>query len=405
VQWPAPCEARSGHFDGVSPRQSDLHFVSMAPQTGARADDHIPMTIPVAFVLPSFVGGGAERVMLSIAGALNPDKFSPHVIVLDDAGPWRSLVPPAIPITNLNRPRLRQALWPLRSAIWNARPAVVLSTIGYLNLGLLLLKPFLPPSTKMIVREANTPRSNGRSMPGRFAYRLLYKFLYPRAGLVISPSTAIAEELWRDFGVPADLIGIVYNPVDSASLRAAVTDARRHPGQGRRFVAVGRLSTQKGFDRLIDAMRGVPDGHLTILGEGPQRSMLEKRINDRGLQGHVSVPGFDPSAASWIAGADALLLSSRWEGLPNVALEALACGTPVIATPESGAIAEIRALARDGAVIIAEMGEKFIEAMKNAAMAPISNLRPSMLPEAFELNRVVARFESLLETICSGAST
>nr|WP_274709286.1 glycosyltransferase [Nitratireductor luteus] len=102
-----------------------------------------------------------------------------------------------------------------------------------------------------------------------------------------------------------------------------------------RVVAAGRLDKQKGFDLLLEAFRLVADDFaattLTIFGEGPERESLERRARDLGLCGRVSMPGVTPSPAGWISMGDIFVLSSRFEGFPNVLLEALAGGMPTIA--------------------------------------------------------------------------
>ena len=133
-----------------------------------------------------------------------------------------------------------------------------------------------------------------------------------------------------------------------------------------------------------------------MFGEGEERSALEGQARVLGLAERVTFAGFDPNPAPWIAGADALLLPSRWEGLPNVALEALACGTPVIAAPEAGGIGEIARAAKHGAVTIAAMGPDFLAAMAAAPRNTDAHLRASLLPDEFRLAAVVAEFERLL---------
>ena len=185
------------------------------------------------------------------------------------------------------------------------------------------------------------------------------------------------------------------NPVNSAHLRARPPE--REPGPGRRFVAAGRLAPVKGFDRLIDLFAAVgPGDRLCLFGDGPERTMLEDRARAHGLGGRVRFAGFDPAPWPFYAGADAMLVSSRWEGLPNVALEALACGTPVIATPESGGIAEVAAAAPAGAVTIAAWGDDFGNALKRVAPSPAGGMRPSLLPERYERDRVIERFRAVI---------
>jgi len=348
----------------------------------------------VTFVLPDFEAGGAQRVVVAVANALDRARFVPSIVALNDHGPWRELVAGDIQVTGLGHARLRHGLAALRAALRRAAPDVIVSTIGYLNLGVLLSRP---PTSRVIVRESNTPSRAPNSRLAGAAQRLAYAALYRRAACVISPSELIAEELTRDYHVPRRLIRVVRNPVDEAALRAAAAPPRRRPGEGARFVAVGRLSRQKGYDRLLDTVSSLAgDAHIAVFGEGEERASLEAQARALGVAGRVTFSGFDPNPAPWVAGADALLLPSRWEGLPNVALEALACGTPVIATPESGGIYEIARMATPGAVTIAPMGPEFLTAMGRMPRNESASLRPSLLPDEFRIASVVADYQRAL---------
>jgi glycosyltransferase involved in cell wall biosynthesis len=351
----------------------------------------------VTLVLPDFEAGGAQRVMVMIANALDRARFAPSIIALDERGPWRSLVAGDVPVTGLGHARLRHGLKALRAALRTAAPDVIISTIGYLNFGVLMSRPAGVP---VIVREANSPGRGLNRLSMRAAQRLAYAALYRFAASVVTNSEGVADELARAYQVPRRFIRVIYNPIDEAALRGAATPPARRPGEGARFVAVGRLSHQKGYDRLLDALAMFTgDFHLTIFGEGEERSPLEAKSQALGLADHVTFAGFDPNPAPWIAGADALWLPSRWEGMPNVALEALACGTPVIATPEAGGITEIAGLAKPGIVTLAPMGYEFFAAL---AGIPITDgrLRPSFLPAEFQLALVVRQFEQLIDGVC-----
>jgi glycosyltransferase involved in cell wall biosynthesis len=354
----------------------------------------------VAFVIPSFAGGGAERVMLALAGGLDRARFQPEIVVLDGAGPWRSLVPQGVPATDLGARRIRQAIRPLVRVLRARRPGIAISTIGALNLALLAARPFLPRDMRIVVREANTPHRHAAGAAGRAFYRWAYPRLYRRAARVIVPAAYLARELAEDFGVPAEKIALLHNPVDEAGLRAAAVPVARAPGPGPRYVAVGRLARQKGFDRLMAFMSGAdPAAHLTILGEGPARAELEAERDARGLAARVSLPGFAADAPRHVAGADALLLPSRWEGLPNAALEALALGTPVIAADEAGGIGEIAALAAPGSVTVVRAGGEFAAAAAAVRPSPHAAPRAALLPEAFRPANVQARFAGLLAAL------
>ena len=197
--------------------------------------------------------------------------------------------------------------------------------------------------------------------------------------------------------MPPERLALLPNPVDEETLRRAAAMPQRHSGRGMRFVAAGRLTRQKGFDRLIDMFASMPeDAHITILGAGPDSAALESRAERLVLGGRIDFAGFEHSPWARYAGADAFLLPSRWEGMPNAALEALACGTPVIATPEAGAIAELAEMANSGAVTIADAGDPYCSAMRATSLKPSGKLRPSLLPDAFRLENVVTQFEAIL---------
>jgi glycosyltransferase involved in cell wall biosynthesis len=356
------------------------------------------MTERVVAVLPSFAGGGAERVMLTFLRALDRARFAPAIVAFDGAGPLRALVPTDVTVEDLARPRLRHALPALIATLRRLDPAVIVSTLGYVNLALLAARPLLPRRARLIVREANLPVQSLSTVPHPALMRAGYRLLYPRAGAVVCGAWVVANSLARDFGVPPRLLRVLYNPVDDAAARAAAATPVREPGPGPRFVAAGRLTVQKGFDRLLDMMAELPsDARLIILGEGPERAALSAQATRLGLAGRVTFTGFDPAPWARYAGADAFLLPSRWEGMPNAALEALACGTKVIATPEAGGIGEVAALASAGAVTVAAAGPAFIAALRTVAADPPRAPRPSLLPASFRLAPATAAFAALLD--------
>lgn len=352
------------------------------------------MTVRFAAILPSFAGGGAERVTLTLLGTLDPDRFQRHLLVMDGRGPLADAVPPGVEVEILDQPRLRRALPSLVMALRRLRPAVTFSSLGYVNLALAAARPLF--GGRLVLREANLPSLSLPRTPFPRLMPLAYGLLYPRAGRVLATSRRMADEL-AALGVPSGRLVVLPNPVDVERLRALAIRPRRHDGVGVRLVAAGRLVEQKGFDRLIPLLAGMPDLHLTILGDGPLRDGLRALAERHGVA--LDLPGFAVDAPAWFAGADAVVMPSRWEGMPNVALEALACGTPVIATPESGGIAELAAAAAPGAVTVAAMDDAFAAAVRMVQPAPVAALRPGLLPPQWRLGHVAAAFAALCDGV------
>lgn len=345
-------------------------------------------------VLPSLAGGGAERVTLTLLAGLDRKRFAPHLVLLDRKGPLESALPEGVPVVDLNRCRLSRAMPSLLSVLRGLRPDVVFSTLGYVNLALLAARGFFPG--RLVVREANLPSLSLPRSPHPRMMALGYRCLYRRADRVFATSQLMLGEL-AELGVPASALAILPNPVRVAALRLQAAAPQRLPGGGLRLVAAGRLTEQKGFDRLIPLMAGMPDARLLILGEGPQRDALADLARQYGVAVHM--PGFAQDAPAWFAGADALVLPSRWEGMSNAVLEALACGTPVIATPEAGGIAEISAAAPASAVSVVPIGEGFAAAIRALAPRRESALRPSLLPVFYDAETVGRQLVEYLDGI------
>lgn len=148
--------------------------------------------------------------------------------------------------------------------------------------------------------------------------------------------------------IPEDKIKLIYNPSKNVEIVKAAQDQISHrffDDAGVIFVAVGRLVPQKGYDVLLTAFSRIyhqnESVRLIILGEGPDRAALEKQCEDLGICAAVDMIGFIDNPYPYIAKSDVFVLSSRVEGLPNVLIQALACGKTIVATDAPGGAAEI----------------------------------------------------------------
>jgi glycosyltransferase involved in cell wall biosynthesis len=356
----------------------------------------------VTFVLPSFAGGGAERVILNLANQLDSSRFETNIVALDETGPLRDRVSAHVPVIGLGHSRLRYGIGPLLRVLRQNSPNIVVSTIGYINVAILTSRRLLRRGTHIVIREANTPSMSLASTNHPALLRFLYRHFYPRADAILCPSTRISSELCYDFGITAGRLELLHNPIDIDGVRTAARSPLRIPGLGARFVAAGRMTEQKAFDRLIDAMELLgADTHLTLLGDGKLLPELKQQVRRLNLADRVHFQGFVAEPWRHFAGADALVMPSRWEGMPNAALEALACGVPVIATPEAGGMPELAAMAPHDAVRLAEGMDSLVATMRTVVGSGSELERPSLLPQEFWLDTVVERFEGVLERVAS----
>ncbi len=296
------------------------------------------------FLTPSFIAGGAERVILRLLREIDTERSEAHLAVLWDEGPLKCELGPRTILHDLDCRRARYALPSIVRLIRKLRPAIVFTTLSRLNVLLLASRFLLPGGTKLVIREANTPSAELARLPGGKLYRHLYRHLYPLADAIVCQSDYMQNDLVTNFGVPNSKITRIYNPVpfdmidESANLASPL-------GVGFNFVTAGKLDYQKGYDVLIKAFSRVaaqlPDAKLTLVGRGDLLPQLEGLVAATGLLDRVEFAGFQLNPYPYFKHADVFVSSSRFEGLPNVVLEALACGTPVLATNCPGGTAEI----------------------------------------------------------------
>ncbi len=353
------------------------------------------------FVLADLEPGGAQRVVLTIVRHLDRKVFEPHLAIIDQTGPMAHDVPANVPVHGFKGGQVRYALPGLLYLCRSLKPDTVISTLPHLNLCLIAGKVFFPSHTRLIVREANTPSLRLPHTGYPRAYRFLYRTLYPRADRIVCNAVYVKKDLEKTFAIKSQKIKVIYNPVDLERIsRAKLDGPKRYPSQGRHLVAVGRLNRQKGFDLLLkafhQALQKVPDLHLTIVGDGPDESSLRATADELGMSTAIRFEGYQENPYPFMAQADLLVSSSRWEGLPNVVLEALACGTPVLAFDCPGGTREIIRDEANGWLVRAEdwvsLGAKIVELMVQKRHEG----QRELLPAAFLCDKVVKAYENLL---------
>lgn len=304
--------------------------------------------VRVLFICPNLRGGGAERVIVMLANRLDRARFEVSLAVVDMSGAvYRDKVCEGVSVIDLGRSRVRYALPRLVALIRARRPDLVLSTVGHLNLAIASVRGLVPRRTRLIARETSVVSRNLAGEAHPWFWGFLYKRVYPRLDHVICQSRDMHDDLTSVFAFPASRASIVGNPVDIRAIRRFVEDVQpvnRTVSTGTcRLVAAGRLSPEKGFDILIEALALCRDStlRLTIIGDGPEANRLKEVARARGVAAQIEFRGFVTDPYRLFAAADAFVLSSRFDGFPNVVLEALACGTPVIACPAPGGTADI----------------------------------------------------------------
>ncbi len=213
--------------------------------------------------------------------------------------------------------------------------------MGHCNIIALLARKIARTTTRVVIGEASL-LSISTARAHLFRSRLIpfaAKWLYPRAHEIIAVSEGVADDLSRLLHVPRSRIEVIYNPVVTPALYEKVACRLEHPwfqsDAPPVILGVGRLDPEKDFTTLLRAFSVVRKNRnvrLMILGEGPERSLLNSLALELTISSDVEFPGFVENPFPYISRSGLLVVSSRIEGLSNVLIEALACGTPVVAT-------------------------------------------------------------------------
>lgn len=298
-------------------------------------------TGPVALFVPSLNGGGAERVAINLAAGFAALGQATDVVAVSGRGEFVGQIPQGVRLVDLKAGRVLLSLPALVGYIRRERPSAVIAFMDHAGIVALWARRLSGTSTRIICTVHNTltqATGNSSTLRNRVLPAFLRSF-YPSADAVVAVSHGVARDLSEATGFPLPAIKVIYNPVINPDLATALAQAPGHPwlvdGGPPVVLGVGRLTKQKDFGSLIRAfalVRKHRPVRLLILGEGEERAGLQALVQELGLDSDVALPGFVTAAHACMARAAVFVLSSAWEGLPTVLIEALAAGTTVVAT-------------------------------------------------------------------------
>lgn len=350
----------------------------------------------IAILMPSLTGGGAERVLLELAREFAAGGHAVELLLSRVKGRHGERLPPELAAVPLRRTGtlsarahamgaagadraalLRPVLLPLKSSwalhylpdlaryLAEKRPAALLSANSWPNLVALWARRRAGVRTRVVVTEHVHMSQRVRHLARKWRWRCLPELVgrtYPEAAGIVAVSRGVADDLVACTGLPGDRVVAIANPVVTSSLLRQAQDPVPHPwlasGGPPVVLAAGRLHPQKNFPLLLrafaSARRHRPSLRLILLGEGAERPRLERLARELGIGEAVRLPGHVANPYAFMSRAAVFVLSSIYEGLPTVLVEALACGAPVVSTDCPSGPAEILADGRFGRLVPVE---------------------------------------------------
>lgn len=296
----------------------------------------------IAFFLPLLSGGGAERVMLNLAEGFVTKGVKVDFVLAKAEGPYLDQVHEKVRLVDLGSSGVLASLPGLVRYLRKEQPIALISALDHANVVAIWAKVLARGRTRSVVTLHNTI-SEKRKLASKLSRGSVIPFLirlfFPLANSIIAVSKGVADDYAEVAGLDSGKIKVIYNPVITNSLLDKSAAPLDHPwfssGEPPVILSVGRLTEQKNYTGLIQAFARVREkvtARLLILGEGELRGELEELVERLNLKGEVSLPGFVDNPYRYMKQAAVYVLSSAWEGLPTVLIEALAVKVPVVAT-------------------------------------------------------------------------
>jgi len=352
----------------------------------------------VMFLLPSLAGGGAEKVMMDLFQHLHKKGANLALTVLNSDGPYIAKSTPNACLFDLKSKRAITGIFRLKRLFRKEKPAVVFATMAYFNFTVmlaLLLARWRPEI--VVLREANTPASTLEQSGVASVYRFFYRWLYNRADVIVCNSKEVERQLIV-LGVTPQILKRIPNPIDIDHVRYKAKEDSSMPvfkdPELPTYVAIGRLTFQKGFDRLIEWFsKEGSQYNLLIIGDGPQLRELKEAARKLNLGDRLAMLPFQSNPYPFMMKARALLLPSRWEGLPNVALEALAIGCPVVCMKSAGGLNDLVGEIPSHILNIVNDENQF---MSKALSVTKRRGSQNWLPERFAFDEVAKQYADVL---------
>ncbi len=311
----------------------------------------------VLFMISSMRGGGSERQTGLLLKHLDRTQFAPELYVTERAGDLFSSLPDDVPIHSFQDAATTGGVY-FPGRVLRQQVAYVRDLIAHRRIDVIYDRTFhMTMIAGPAARAVGVPRvSTIVSPPDRAVPLVEKKFVWlkrrrlakayrgSKAVVAVSKQAAASAESY--YGLPDESIHVIPNPVDLQQLKQDAASEPFQKDDRLTIVCVGRMTPEKGHHDLVSAMEltesswrdDLPKLRLLMIGDGPLRGELEARWSDKSHCHQIEFLGVQANSAPFIAAADALVLPSHFEGMPNVVLEAMALETPVIATRTGGTV-------------------------------------------------------------------
>lgn len=321
----------------------------------------------ICFIIPDLNMAGSQRVFLHLMNNLDRNFYKITLLLINRRGEYFEKLKRDIEVIELNC-RVRNSMLKIIKKLRKIEPDIVISTIVDLNLylGLFVIPFFKLKNIKFIARESHVLSMTH----GKFLKKILKRLSMRNFNYIIAQSQDMYKDMIENFKMEKGKCKIINNPINSLEIEEYIArdEALEYSIKDKKLIYVGRITYQKGIDYLVPIMKELKDEavKLYIIGDGEEKEKLEKKIKKYGLENKIILLGKRENPYVYISKADLFLLPSRYEGFPNVLIEANACGKYCIVNKALGGVNEIIENGVNGEIIIFEDFKKAALKIKEA---------------------------------------
>jgi len=316
----------------------------------------------VVFLMPSFRGGGAERVFIDLAHSLHEQGKNVELIVLSAEGNYKSQINPSLNLTILEKNSVSSAFFDLLCIFRKYKNTIFVSCLTHLNAISGIAWMISGSKNHLIATEHNHFSSEKSELKGlkKWFHNWLIRNVYRHLSIVVSVSEGVKDDLCKSLGIERSKIKVIYNPIHierviKLSQDEIIADETFFDGKSFYIFSMGRLVRQKRFDLLLMAFQRVLPklemAKLVIIGDGPLKAELYSKAIKLGIAENVLFLPFQGNPFQYIKKADVFVLTSDFEGFGNVLVEALALGKQIVSTDAPSGPREILDDGKFGALV------------------------------------------------------
>jgi len=362
--------------------------------------------IKVLFIVNSLAGGGAERVLSYILNNLDRNKFEISLITFLSEKDYN--ISEDIEYYSFDKKTyfdLVNIIFKLSKIFRSDKYNLVVSFLTYTNIFVTISWLLSGKKIPLIISERSNPKNNLKNQKFSSLKMKLVSLLYPLPTITVAVSKGVKENLANEFNIPISKIQVIYNPLDFKKIDELKKEIELPEiFDNNIIISCGRLTKEKNYPLLIKAFnviikKGI-NAILVILGKGKEKKNLEKLVNQLKLKDKVFFLGFQTNPYKFMNNATIFVLSSSWEGFPNVLLEAMACGVPVISTDCASGPNEIIQNGRNGFLVPVDDEKKLAKAMEKLLndiklREKFSSEGRRFVESKFKMEKIIKKWEDL----------